>query len=58
MIFGGVDVLLPFVFPDGDGVVLPLGGYFDESMRSEGDEPICVGVRAPLRNQTSTPLGK
>lgn len=39
---GGVDEILPFVFSDGNGLVAVLAGYFDESERPEGHEPICV----------------
>jgi hypothetical protein len=39
----GLDDYFPFIFPDGNGLVAVLTGYFDESERQEHTEPICVG---------------
>ena len=39
----GLADYLPFLCPNGDGAILILTGYFDESERQEAAEPICVG---------------
>lgn len=39
----GLDELFPFILPERNGLVAVIGGYFDESMRTQGNEPICVG---------------
>jgi hypothetical protein len=39
---GGIDEYCPFIFPDGNGLVAVLTGYFDESERREHNEPFCV----------------
>ena len=39
----GLADYFPFLFPDSRGLAVVLAGYFDESEREEGGEPICVG---------------
>lgn len=43
MTSGGLGDYFSFLFPEGSGLVLAIGGYFDESERREAGEPICVG---------------
>jgi hypothetical protein len=39
----GVDEYFPFIFDSGRGIVMPIiAAYFDESVRPDGTEPICV----------------
>jgi len=40
----GLSGILPFVFPDGRGLLMILSGYFDESIsqKEKGGEPICL----------------
>jgi hypothetical protein len=39
----GLDDLFPFILPERNGLVAVFAGYFDESVRDQGGEPICVG---------------
>lgn len=38
----GIAAILPFILEGTRGLVMPLVGYFDESVRQDGLEPICV----------------